>query len=91
MKSLKVWPEYFQEIYRDNKLFEVRQGSFEVGDVISLEEWNPDTKEYTEAPNIPIEITFVLPLTSGGLGDNNVLPFPVDPALPVCVFGFVKL
>ena len=32
-----------------------------------------------------------LELTDGGLGDNCVLPFPVDPSLPVVVFGFVKL
>ncbi len=91
MRNLKVWPEYFQQIRNDNKLFEVRQGSFEVGEVICLEEWDPAARVYTESPNIVAQVTYVLPLTDGGLGDNCVLPFPVDPVLPVVVFGFVKL
>lgn len=46
---LKTWPEYFQHVESGNKTFEVRKNDryFEVGDILVLEEWRPDSKEYT--------------------------------------------
>ena len=45
----KTWPRYFQEIVSGNKKFEVRLADFDVkeGDILILEEYNPDTKKYT--------------------------------------------
>ena len=45
----KVWPEYFQKILDGKKKYELRLADFECkeGDVLVLEEWDPETKEYT--------------------------------------------
>jgi len=45
----KVWPEYFEEIISGKKKFELRLADFEVnkGDILVLEEWDNNKKEYT--------------------------------------------
>jgi len=45
----KIWPEFFQRILDGDKTFELRLADFECkpGDILVLEEWNPETKEYT--------------------------------------------
>lgn len=45
----KVWPEYFQKIIENKKTFELRLNDFEIneGDTLLLQEWDPETKEYT--------------------------------------------
>lgn len=45
----KIWPEYFDQISRGEKKFELRLDDFEakVGDHLMLEEWDPKVKEYT--------------------------------------------
>lgn len=45
----KCWPESFERIKSGKKKFEVRLDDFEcnVGDTLVLEEWNPETKQYT--------------------------------------------
>jgi ASC-1-like (ASCH) protein len=45
----KIWPRYFEEIRLGKKKFELRLNDFLVneGDTLLLEEWNPETKEYT--------------------------------------------
>jgi len=47
--DLKTWPEYFAEIANGNKTFELRKNdrNFEPGDVLVLQEWNPESKDYT--------------------------------------------
>jgi len=51
MKTVKkkIWPEYFEAIEQGKKKFELRLGDFDIaeGDTLVLEEWNPETKEYT--------------------------------------------
>ena len=46
---LKIWPEYFIEIINGRKTFELRKNDrdFSPGDTLILEEWNPETHEYT--------------------------------------------
>lgn len=46
---LKTWPEYFRAIKSGQKNFELRVNdrNFASGDHVTLEEWNPVTKEYT--------------------------------------------
>ncbi len=45
----KIWPEYFEEVASGKKTFELRLNDFEVkeGDTLVLEEWDPETKQYT--------------------------------------------
>jgi len=45
----KIWPEYFDQVKSGKKKFELRLNDFEIGegDTLLLEEWKPETKEYT--------------------------------------------
>ena len=45
----KVWPEYFEKIISGKKKLELRLADFEVneGDILVLEEWDNNKKEYT--------------------------------------------
>lgn len=56
----KIWPEYFDLIASGKKKFELRLNDFEVneGDMLILEEYNPDTKKYT-GRKIEKKVTFV--------------------------------
>lgn len=56
----KVWPEYFQRILDGEKNFEIRLADWECkeGDILVLQEWDPNTKEYTGRV-IEKEVTYV--------------------------------
>ncbi len=45
----KTWPEYFELVLAGKKRFDLRVADFDIeeGDILVLEEWNPQTKEYT--------------------------------------------
>lgn len=45
----KCWPELFQRILEGKKNSDLRLADFDIkeGDVLVLEEYNPETKEYT--------------------------------------------
>jgi ASC-1-like (ASCH) protein len=45
----KIWPGYYEDLISGKKKFELRLNDFEIneGDVLVLEEWSPETKEYT--------------------------------------------
>ncbi len=45
----KIWPEYFELVSAGKKNFELRLADFDVseGDTLVLEEWDPETKQYT--------------------------------------------
>ncbi|MFH1129346.1 MAG: DUF3850 domain-containing protein [Patescibacteria group bacterium] len=45
----KIWPEYFEKVESGEKGYEFRVADFEIndGDTLILEEWSPETKEYT--------------------------------------------
>jgi uncharacterized protein YqfB (UPF0267 family) len=47
--SLKTWPEFYAEVVSGRKTFEVRKDDrgFEVGDCLVLQEFNPETQQYT--------------------------------------------
>ena len=51
MKTIekKVWPEYFEEILKGSKTFELRLNDFDIAerDKLILKEWDPTTKNYT--------------------------------------------
>jgi len=56
----KIWPEYFNLIVEGRKKYEIRLNDFEtnVGDIIILHEWDPETKNYT-GRRLEKEVTFV--------------------------------
>jgi len=45
----KTWPEFFQKVLEGKKTADLRLADFEIkkGDVLVLEEYNPETKSYT--------------------------------------------
>lgn len=45
----KIWPESFEAIKTGKKKLDLRLQDFDVqeGDTLILEEWNPETKNYT--------------------------------------------
>lgn len=47
--KLKTWPEFFNQVLAGRKTGELRKDDrgFEADDVIYLEEWDPETEEYT--------------------------------------------
>jgi hypothetical protein len=47
--ELKTWPDMFGETWRERKKFEARKNdrNFETGDILKLQEYIPQTKEYT--------------------------------------------
>ena len=57
----KIWKEYFDDVVSGRKKFELRLADFEAheGDVLVLEEWDKDKKEYT-GRKIETVITYVL-------------------------------
>ena len=47
---LKTWPKYFNEVHWGQKTFEIRRNDrdFRQGDFLALEEWDPETEQFTE-------------------------------------------
>jgi hypothetical protein len=47
--ELKIWPEYYEPGRTREKTYEVRKDDrdYEVGDLLILKEWNPETGDYT--------------------------------------------
>ena len=45
----KIWPGYFEAVISGKKKYELRLNDFEIaeGDTLILEEWDPETKQYT--------------------------------------------
>ena len=45
----KVWPEFFQAILDGKKTYECCLADWECnpGDILVLQEWNPETKQFT--------------------------------------------
>lgn len=58
--DLKILPEYFEQVARRYKTFEVRKNdrNFKVGDLVELREWTEE-KGYT-GKGVIAEITYIL-------------------------------
>lgn len=56
----KMWPEYFEVMVSGKKNYDWRLNDFEIneGDTLVLEEWDPETKQYT-GRNIEKKVTYV--------------------------------
>jgi len=63
MKKIKkkTWPENFEKVLSGEKTYELRLADFKVepGDVLLLEEWDPETKKYT-GRKLEKKVSFVL-------------------------------
>lgn len=57
----KAWPEMFERVLSGEKKFDLRLADLDInsGDILVLEEWNPETKEYT-GRKIEKKIGFVM-------------------------------
>lgn len=66
--ELKTWPEAFRGLTHGLKMHEVRKWDrdFQVGDVLRLREWDPDTKEYT-GNDFTVEITWLTDPSTYGM------------------------
>jgi hypothetical protein len=58
---LKTWPKYFEAVYFGEKTFEVRKNdrNFQVGDVLVLREWDPETEEYS-GRKMEVKVTYMM-------------------------------
>lgn len=68
----KIWPEYFELVNSGKKKFEMRLNDFDIkeGDVLVLEEWNPETKEYT-GRKIEKKVGYVLKFKLDDFGQED--------------------
>jgi len=68
----KVWPDYFKLIKSGKKKFELRLADFKAkeGDILILEEWNPEKKEYT-GRKIRKKIKYILKFKLNDFGQEK--------------------
>lgn len=70
----KIPPEYFDLVNSGKKNFELRVAEFDAneGDILILEEWDPNTKEYT-GRKIEREISYVLNFGLNTFGQEELI------------------
>lgn len=70
----KIWPDYFGLIQQGKKKFELRLADFEIkqGDTLILEEWDPNTKQYT-GRTIKRKVSFVLKFNLDDFGQEEAI------------------
>ncbi|MCX6789723.1 MAG: DUF3850 domain-containing protein [Candidatus Gribaldobacteria bacterium] len=68
----KTWPEYFELVLAGKKKFDLRLADFDIeeGDILVLEEWDPQTKEYT-GRKIEKKVDYVLKLRLDDFGQKE--------------------
>lgn len=59
--KLKTWPEYFELVDNKSKTFEIRKNdrAFSIGDILDLEEFNPENQLYT-GRRISVIVSYIL-------------------------------
>jgi len=69
--TLKIWQEYYSQVISGNKKFEIRNNDrdFQVGDVLILQEYDPDVDSYT-GEMVSAKITYI---TNFGQKENYVV------------------
>lgn len=68
----KIWPEYFELVKSGKKKFELRLADFDInnGNILVLEEWNPETKQYT-GRKIEKKVSYVLKFDLDDFGQKQ--------------------
>ena len=68
----KTWPELFKLVASGKKKFDLRVADFDVkeGDTLILEEWNPETKQYT-GRSIEKKVDYVLKVRLNDFGQEK--------------------
>ena len=58
---LKTWPMFYDRIISGEKTFEVRRKDrdFKVGDILILQEWNPENQSYTTR-EFKVKVKYIL-------------------------------
>lgn len=81
---LKCWPQFFAEVWKDDKRHEVRRNDrqFDVGQTVELLEYLPGQKIYTGRSLLVVITSITHP---GPVGGNARLPEGI------CVFSFREL
>lgn len=69
--ELKLWPQYFEQVFIGEKTFEVRKNDrdYGSGDTVILKEWCPEKNDYT-GRKLSFDIGFVLLGGQHGLEEN---------------------
>lgn len=72
--NLKTHPEYFHEVFMGHKTFEVRKNDrdFKVGDILILEEWNPETSSYT-GKSLARRVDYILNGGDFGISEGYII------------------
>ena len=57
----KAWPELFEDVLSGKKKFDLRVADFDVqvGDILLMKEWDPETKQYT-GREVKKEVGYIL-------------------------------
>lgn len=68
----KTWSEYFELVLAGKKRFDLRVADFDIeeGDILVLEEWDPQTKEYT-GRKIEKKVDYILKLGLDDFGQKE--------------------
>ena len=72
--ELKTWVEFFEDILKGNKKFEIRKADrdFQVGDILVLKEFDNNTLEYS-GREINKIVTWIMKGGKFGLEDGYVV------------------
>lgn len=63
--TLKIWPEFYKAVIEGHKRYEIRETAdrnFAVGDYLILQEFDPDTRDYSGEMHT-VEVLYI---TDGG-------------------------
>lgn len=60
--ELKTWPVYYTELIKYTKRFEIRKNDrdFKTGDILVLQEWNPEGDGYYTGRYMVAEVTYLM-------------------------------
>jgi hypothetical protein len=80
--QLKTWPGPFQDVIDGLKSFELRKGDrpYAVNDLLLLQEWDPDTEEFTGRAALR-KVGYLLAGGQFGLAPDHVCMALTDPEL----------
>lgn len=69
--DLKLWPEFFDDVQSGKRSFELRKNDrgYQVGDVLLLREWEPNTATYSGR-----QISKRIVCKVDGIGTGGIVP-----------------